>query len=336
MILPDLHWRDSDKKSIRGYTAVQEEIADEIEKIMDEEGVTHLFDIGDWTDKGYRQDIEKYSHTNRVTYWKEKVKGNLAMVLGNHFFLERDTNPELYWIQPHDRYLPTKKVFAREPLVKLPQEVHIGAAQFSFFHYDRVTKNYFNKRQDGVKLHVGLYHDDDVLPNSVRLGEGIQKSITNEYSALVFNNIDHAIFGHIHTPYDTFEMVVNNRRITADVMGSGMITKRNENHKSVRLPVFKIDGESITLSYRVLDLKRNKLRFATENETVLGDSIFVPKDLQGTDKIDQLMIRTTASYISCETFMTMDGATLGDIEIFKLAASGELDIKKVVQTYREE
>lgn len=337
LFLPDLHWRDADKKSIRGYVDVQELIADDIERIIEELGITHCVSVGDLTDKGYRQDAGKYSHTNRLRHWNKLLNGNMIMNIGNHFFLERDANPELYWIQPHNKYHTTKKVYAKEPLLKTPESFFVGDVQFSLLHFDRdPSKPYHSRRADGIKLHVGVYHDDVVLPTNVRAHEHININVSSDYLKTVFANIDHAIFGHIHTPYETFTMQIDGREILADVMGSGMVTKKNEMHSSVMLPVYTIDGSSVKLEYVKLDLKRGKLRFQNEKETVIPDSMYVPQELRGTDRIAELMTTTTSSFVSCETYLMMEGASEGDLAVYRAASRGSLELKTVVGAYKEE
>jgi len=336
LFIPDSHWRDSDKKTIGGYVEASDLVSDDIEKIIIEEEITHIVSTGDWCDKGYRADHAKYGHSNRIEHWRDLVGGNLAMVIGNHFFLERDTNPELYWIQPHHEYRPTKKVFSIRPQIKVPKTIFIGCAQYSLFHFHKEDKEYVNERADGIKCHVGIYHDDLVIPASVRLEHNIKVNVESTYTKRIFANIDMAIMGHIHKPYAPMTMQVDGRDVIVDIIGASAHCKSNDTHKHVMLPIHKVTEDSITVSYRKLSLHTEKLRYYADKENKLPDDLFIPEDLRGTSNIEELMRRSVGEYMSCEAFLIASGAAESDLEVFRAGAKGELDTRTVVKNYKGE
>lgn len=250
LFIPDLHWRDIAYPSIRNSLQIQDKIMDDLSQIIVEQGITHIVQMGDWCDKGYTEEEAKYAHERRVTNWSSLVNGNLAMCIGNHMFIQSVRNPEYYWIQPHPKYHTPKRSVRGTPLVKTPDSIRVGGLQISLFHFDRVNKDYWGVRDDDAIYHVGVYHDDSVMPPHVKLKENINTPTPNSYLQKVFENVDHAIFGHIHTKYDTFSWNIGTgKELLVDICGSASITNIKYNHATCRMPVYEIDGNKIKLSY---------------------------------------------------------------------------------------
>lgn len=100
LFVSDLHKRDCDFSTIAGYTKAVDAVQRDILSFIKQKGITHLVSLGDWYDKGYRSINRSNNDRNLDEDLSKAVNGNFYICLGNHFFLERDNNPEMYLIQP--------------------------------------------------------------------------------------------------------------------------------------------------------------------------------------------------------------------------------------------
>jgi predicted phosphodiesterase len=244
LFVTDLHKRDTDLSSIVGYTnatdAVQQDLLDFIKK----QEITHLVSTGDWYDKGYRNVNRLFNDINFDHRLSEAVNGNFYMCLGNHFFLERDSNPEMYLIQPHNTYRPVREVAASQQIIKTPLYLRLGDVQISLFHYTKENKNYKAELAPGVTFHVGVYHDIETVPSGIRERSYINgPAVSNVRLAEIYENVDLAIHGHIHTPIGVERVVVGERQVPLIIPGSLAMTanKASEIHPDVNLPVLFIN-----------------------------------------------------------------------------------------------
>ncbi len=256
LIITDVHLRDVDFKTLKGYkSAVESLFMDTFIPLIDEKNITDVIYAGDLVDKGYRVLGAAFAHEQMIRRVKEHISNHYALVLGNHFFIEMLSNPELYWIQPHPIYKPIEKVYNTKPLLETPDKIIINKTQISLFHYNKTNKNYTRKREAGINYHIGIYHDDVCVPISVRKSLGITavSSSTN-----IFDNIDLAIHGHIHTPQPV--TYVNN--VPQIIPGSCSLTSSDEReyHTKVLLPIIEIGEETATLSYAPISIGVHKYR----------------------------------------------------------------------------
>lgn len=242
LFLGDLHKRDVDFTTINGYTkasdAVQQDILDFIKKY----GITHLVSLGDWYDKGYRS-INRCSNDRN---WDEElskaVNGNFYICLGNHFFLERDNNPEMYLIQPSELYKPTHPIYATKPVIKAPPYFQIGGVRISLFHFSKQNKLYKATLDDSVKYHIGVYHDEVVVPTFAQKAGGLIGGAPSGNIEFMLENVNFAVVGHIHKPIGAVKVPVHGREIPMLIPGSLANTSNGPQfHDSVNLPVFEID-----------------------------------------------------------------------------------------------
>lgn len=333
LIIPDTHWRDTDIKTVGGYCQATTLVAEELLKIIWDQRITHVFHTGDWCDKGYRTLHESFSHRNVLQEMNEATHNRVYMTLGNHFFLERDSNPEMYWIQPNDTYKPVKAIYAKEPLIQLVPELLVGCTQFSFFHFHKTNKMYFRPKLPSAKYHCGIYHDDEVAPAHVRLDEGIRKNIQTSYIKNIYSNIDFGVLGHIHTPVGEVTMQVDGRTVVLDIPGSLSIgsTKASDMHTSVKLPIFTVTDSSVKKEYVTVSLHTDKLKLFGKKETKLPDNQFIPEDLRNTDNIDELMRRGVTAYISAESFLDVAGCSEIQKKLYSTAAKGMLTLVNAVK-----
>jgi Icc-related predicted phosphoesterase len=244
LFVTDLHKRDTDLSSIVGYTNATDAVQRDILAFIKQHEITHLVSTGDWYDKGYRNVNRLFNDINFDARLAEAVNGNFYMCLGNHFFLERDSNPEMYLVQPNDKHKPVREVMAIEPVIKVPNNLRIGEVQISLFHFSKDNKMYTAEREPGVVYHVGVYHDVDTLPSGIREKAYAGGSQSNTKINAIYDNIDLAIHGHIHTPIGIERVAVGAKQVPLIIPGSLAITmnKASEIHPEVSLPVLYIEN----------------------------------------------------------------------------------------------
>lgn len=248
LFLTDLHKRYKDMSSIRGIVPVQHKIQHEIINFCVENNVTHIFIAGDWYDRGFHGIGQAYSAMEEDRLLSNCVNGNVYLCIGNHFYLERDENPEMYIIQPCP-YMVPKDILqtAERPLFNVVPKVRIGNVQISLFHYDKLNKAYKTQVEPGVTYHIGVYHDEVCVPSWVREREGFG-GVTSVYEMeQLYSNVDMAIHGHIHTDIGVTDIrMTDGRVVPLYIPGSLGISQNKEEikHKEVKLPMVDINDDS--------------------------------------------------------------------------------------------
>lgn len=244
LFVSDLHKRDIDFTTITGYTKAVDAVQQDILRFIKDAGVTHLISLGDWYDKGYRS-INRMNHDRNLDEELSRaVNGNFYICLGNHFFLERDNNPEMYLIQPSALYKPTKPIYAKAPVIRAVPALRIGAVQISFFHFSKKNKNYATEIDPDVKFHVGVYHDEAVLPSSLREEGNVRGDTMQSILDSVYANVNFAVVGHIHTPIGFRKFNVAGHPLPMVVPGSLANTDTGVSyHETCQLPVLTINDD---------------------------------------------------------------------------------------------
>ena len=271
LFLSDLHKRDCDFSTIAGYTRAVDAVQQDILKFVKEYNVTHLISLGDWYDKGYRSINRANNDRNLDEELAESVNGNFYICLGNHFFLERDNNPEMYLIQPNSFWRPAQPIHAVNPIIKAVPHLQIGTVQISFFHYSKTDKQYVKERQPGVTYHIGLYHDEIVLPSNIRREANIFTHASTANLDYVLQNVDLALVGHIHKPCPLFYITANGRRVPVVVPGSLANTQTGEVfHTQVNLPLIDIaDDSAVSMKLIPFDLHCNILKLYARKKSAI-------------------------------------------------------------------
>ncbi len=319
--------RDSDFKTIGGFVSATDAVTEDIIDFVKKEEVTDILHTGDVFDKGYRSIHASYSHENQLRYLSELVEGRFYLTLGNHFFIERDSNPEIYMIQPHEKYKPKEKIWSRDPIIQVVDKVMIGCVQFSFLHFDKENKDYISRRYPDAKHHVGVYHDDILVPPSVRKKLGIFYNTTSEYLRMVFGNIDTAFMGHIHTPIGVETIVVDGKQIPMIMPGSLAITKSDELHLAVKLPLWTITDTAWQLEFVEFKLHAEKLKFYDKKQNIIPEGLVVPPSMQDTSEVMQTNL---GIHLSVNEYLRDLGCNEVDLEYVKRSAEGTLDFKSAI------
>lgn len=330
LIITDTHLRDVDFRTIRGFkSTVESFFMDTLMTTIRTEGITDIMFMGDITDKGYRSVGTSLSHSSILERIKDETKGGMfGTLLGNHFFIEMQNNPELYWIQPHPVYKPTEQIYRTRPILETPDVFVIGNTQFSCFHFHPTDKRYVKDRLPGIKTHIGLYHDEVTLPNSVAGYKATQDDLDYYYG-----NIDIAVHGHIHVPHGTVLANVGGRKVPLIVPGSCALTSSDERerHNTVSLPIFTLTQNSCDLSFTTLNIGAHNYRIIKKSEPdkVLKKRITAIKKTSA----DHVKVDTIANFIQSNNLPT------NYIEVIKLASRGALsmaDMKRLILPFGEQ
>lgn len=336
LVITDLHKRYKDSTSIKGQLDVQQLIQEDIINFNKNNGITHNIIAGDWYDRGFHGLGQAYGAMEMDRRLSESVNGNVYLCVGNHFYLERDENPEMYIIQPNAFIKPQTNIpLPEKPIFQMTQTLQLGSVQIDFFHYNKLNKDYVAYRKPETTYHIGIYHDDAVLPGWIREQEGYTGSSTQAYFNKIYANIDLAIHGHIHTKIGTATMQLEScRKVPMFVPGSLGITQNKENfkHTDVQLPVIEIDDDStVHLKVATFSTHINDLRFYApkrrKRETAVDEGLISSNQLTMSGNIAELQ--------SLPVYLTKKGYTNRHLNLVNAAVSNTLSLATAVRILAE-
>lgn len=323
LFLSDLHKKSTNPSNMPGYIKALDAVQMDILRFVKENQISHLVSMGDLYDKGYRSINRAVSDMNMDKALSDAVRGNFYICLGNHFFLERDSNPEMYMIQPNDMYRPNNQIFAVTPTIRAVPALRVGPIQISFFHYSKKDKNYRMNRDPDCKYHIGVYHDDCVVPTAQRNAAMFIGTTTTSYTDAILQNVNLAVVGHIHNPIGTFQVNVMGRLVPMIIPGSLAITSSEMSafHTDVNLPIVEVSNSgTVSVSYAKFDLHtqligiaRNKVKSAKDVVTSAPLYFEAPTTL------------------SLKDHLRMRGFGDPEIDLVESAAEGELEVKRGVE-----
>lgn len=247
LFVTDLHKRATESMSIKGQREVQKLIQEDIINFCTRNNCTHIVIMGDWYHRGYHSIGPAWSDMEMDKKISRCVNGNVYLVVGNHFYMERDENPEMYIIQPCPNIRPQQAYeMPDEPIFRVVPNLKIGTVQISFFHFSKLQKDYTTLLDKDVTFHIGCYHDDICVPGYIAELEGYSSRSTSMYLNNIYANVDVAIHGHIHVKHDIVPLeLASGKRVPLFIPGSLGITANTEKmkHPSVSLPVITIDDD---------------------------------------------------------------------------------------------
>lgn len=327
LFITDLHKRCKDFSTIGGYTEVITQIQLDILEYVQREGITHIVQAGDWYDGGYHNALVALSDNELDRQLSASVNGNFFITVGNHHMQERDSNPESYLTQEVGL---RPMVVPNEPIFRCVNELLIHNVLISFFHFNKTNKDYRNVRQPDVRCHIGVYHDDCVVPSDIRQQSGYFGETSSTYLSELYENIDYAIVGHIHVPCGIRSMATfSGHNMSIIIPGALCVTENKDiaKHKSVSLPVFTIDENTCALSYAKFSTHLDRLKFyRKDSRNKLTKAIIdnqVSDVFSGASKAQRS--RTLHEY------MRYRGYTKQEMELVEAATTpGVLDIVKAI------
>lgn len=339
LISTDKHVRDTDFKTIKGYRkALRQNIRDQRDFCINN-GVTHVVDAGDIADRGFKELSQAYSWEAEFREWKKHCQ--LYSVIGNHLFLEIDSNPELYWIQPSPYVKPKDPEYVppEEPLFITTDKLIIGTFMISFHHYSKKDKNYVVDRPPGITHHHAVFHDDTMVPSNIQKDYHMLRNISSDYLRNIYYNVDSATVGHLHKDYGLVTMMIDGREIPLDIPGSCCITNvgSKDMHSEVKLPVYDIyDDGTFMKSYATFSLHLEMMKFYKPKEHAVPKAIqdqheSLLENDRAISNAQEMLIRTTSTKITPETYLTNLGYQPKALELYQLASINELDLTKAIQ-----
>lgn len=296
LFITDLHKRYKDMVSIKGNVQVQHKIQKDIVEFNVANHVTHNVIAGDWYDRGFHGIGQAYSAMEEDRMISKSVNGNVYLCLGNHFYLERDDNPEMYIIQPCNHVKP-KDILqcAEKPIFNVVPSLRIGSVQISFFHFSKLNKAYRCPREEGVTFHIGVYHDDVCVPAWVREREGFGGMSSVYELNQLYSNIDLAVHGHIHTDIGYVPLELNSGRVVPLYIPGSLGISQNKDsikHKEVKLPMIDINEDGTVtvhvvsfsthideLRFYNVDSKKPKKKLITDRSVKLNTTGDMPSNL---------------------------------------------------------
>lgn len=337
LFISDLHKRYRDSASIKGQLEVQQLIQEELIEFNRQNGITHNIVMGDWYDRGFHGLGPAYGSMEMDRRLSASVNGNVYLCVGNHFYLERDENPEMYIIQPNNYIKPQTPIpVPEEPIFKVVPTLMLGQVQIDFFHFNKMNKEYVAYRQPETICHIGVYHDHTVVPAWVKEQEGLVGAASSQsYFSRIFSNIDIGVCGHIHTRIGsvTMELSESGKKVPLFIPGALCVTQNKDQYKHpfVELPVITINDDStITTEMFPFSTHLDKLRFSTKPERrSLVEANVSAADVSGVPKVS--MTHMDTSFQSLPNYLRARGYSDECLKLVDAAATDSLNLGTAYQ-----
>lgn len=324
LFVSDTHKRYKDSASIKGQLLAQNLVQQDIIDAIHEEEITHVLIGGDWYDRGFHGLGPAFGSMEMDRRLSAAVNGNVFLCVGNHFYLERDENPEMYIIQPNEMIKTSLDIpLPDKPIFKVTRKLRIGDVQISFFHFSKLDKRYIAEKDEGVKFHIGVYHDDKCVPTWVGEMDGYSSNTSVNTLNTLYNNIDLALHGHIHSKVGvvTYELM-DGRKVPLWIPGSMTITQNKESakHTEVTLPIITINDDStVEVSGRTFSTHMDLLKFhSTKKSSEVKPFTEVMSNNEAAF--------TKANYISLNDYLTSKGYQPYHLQMVNAARNGALDL----------
>ena len=305
LFISDLHKRYKDSTSIKGQVEASQLVQEDLIAFNKANGITHNVIMGDWYDRGFHGLGQAYGAIEMDRRLSASVNGNVYLCVGNHFYLERDENPEMYIIQPNDMFKPQFNIpVPEEPLFKVVPSLQFGTVQISFFHFNKLSKNYIAQRNPDCTFHIGVYHDDAVVPGWVREMDGYSGTVSTTYLNGIYENVDLALHGHIHTKIGMANIELNNgKKVPMCIPGALSITQNSEKYKhtEVQLPLIEIDDDyTVKFKLATFSTHMDKLRFYnTKKKKKVMDDLAVSEQ---KFTVGHAALQTLPSYLASKGY----------------------------------
>lgn len=332
LFIPDWHWREKDFRSIGGYVDLLYDSVDQIRDIIVSQKINYLVFLGDVFDGGY-SDIGTYqSHINLLAGLVDLVNGEAYLNIGNHFFKQKQKNPEVYAIQPTSipnvEYRPDKRFMPRpEPILRVVQNLVVDSVQIAFHHFNEADKNYVTRRNYDVDYVVGVYHDDCTVPRTILDKLNLDVYSTNAYLERIYSGVDLAIHGHIHVPFPIMKYGQTHVLIPGALLPTS--NSAPYKHSAIQLPIISVDGPNYALSYVRYETRLDKLQFFDIKERSIEKETRILRKA-ASQNIGNGRFVTLAEYINKK------GHNKSLLEIADLASKGALTMENVIDVIRRD
>ncbi len=245
-VITDIHIPHKERKNRKSLIDNAFQVLDEYTELVKLCKCDAIIHTGDFANQGWDSVSTEFvcEVGKRLHDWYTITKGNLYSVLGNHEVTYRRNNI-FYAFASRDSEIIQKQVANFTvpkliyPFIKTPSVIEGNGVKIYLMHFDPDAKYHIMDTDDDY--HIGIYHTDLVTFESKqklyhhKIGEGIRVTDSN-----IFENVDWAIGGHIHTPLETITLD-NKRHTVLDIPGSMLANTIDELHGKVKLPFICID-----------------------------------------------------------------------------------------------
>lgn len=341
-VLPitDRHNRDKDFDTVGGFVKVQGMVGNDIINFFNNDKYKGIaVHMGDVFDQGYRSSIATYVDSSRERRLKDSVNGDNFLVVGNHLYIQRDSNPEFLMLQPDPRFIPKKKLdlVPEDKVYHVIDAIIIGDVQISLVHFQEINKSYKRIREPGIKTHIALFHDDNVIPSSIKQGRGMKTTISSEYLTDVLEDIDMAVVAHWHEAIGKIDIHVGSKIVPMWIPGALNHTSitMSERHKQVSLPSFVFTEEGMRVEMVTFKTYLNELKFYESNESEFKKKRKVEERKQGRMVRATEMLEEQATGVDTLDYMKNSKLGPAGIKLYKIASKNELTLVKALEITKE-
>lgn len=325
--IPDTHLQLRESKNRVG---IVNEGINTIRRITDEvvipNNVDILIHLGDLFDRSEpklptQEWAEVMLEFNRL---KNSLNGNLFITLGNHEYTYSRHNPTFMITNIVEESI--KEMYMRKDTPQkvdnifiAPAFLDIGNTRIQFNHFQKENKKYRVPKVKGKSVIVTM-HDDIVSYESKdklyhhNIGKGIDPEFTD-----IFDNVDLAICGHIHTPLTNFR--VDNDKKTLVITPGSMVNRTTaETHEYVNIPIIDIKETSF-------ELKEYKFALPVWSQSFKEDVVDENKDRYEFNKV----IKKTKTSVELASSFRDLLATVDDVMVERVIedAKSPLILKEV-------
>lgn len=332
LFIPDWHWREKDFRSIGGYVDLLYDSIEQIKDIIVSQKINYLVFLGDVFDCGY-SDIGTYqSHINLLSGLADLVNGEAYLNIGNHFFKHKQRNPEVYAIQPTSipnvEYRPDKRFMPRpDPILKVVQNLIVDSVQIAFHHFSETDKNYATRRNYTANYVVGVYHDACAVPRVILDKLNLDVYSTNSYLAKIYEGVDLAIHGHLHTPFPLTKYGDTNVLVPGALLPTANVSAYI--HRAIQLPIISVDGPHYALSYVRYETQLDRLQFFDIKERS------IEKETRILRKAAEQNIGN-GRFVTLAEYINKKGHNKSLLLIADLASRGALTMENIIDVIRRD
>lgn len=278
-VLTDMHLLYKEPNNRTNFTLTTLSYLLNLKDIFDKNGIDYAIQAGDLHDRG-----EKVTDTTMrnivektLVDLRETVK-EFFIVMGNHELTYINNNLFFNYTKIESNFLNKslankRTLYPNMPIFRALDKISFGDVNIHFMHYDP-QGNYVIEDEG---FNICIFHDDIISFDSKqelyhhKLGHGISITDTN-----LMQNVDIAIFAHIHTPLLPFRL--NNSRNTLAITPGSLCQRTTaETHSKVDIPVICLNEEGVTIEYIPFNLGNVK-------ETLIDEIVEQQKKVRKTTK----------------------------------------------------
>ena len=297
LVIPDLHKRMQDISTLKGYRRAGNAVMEDIFKTVEERQITDIQFLGDVFDSGYSSEVNlALVDVDQIKKLRDMVNGNMYNVIGNHINIKMSSNPELFLIQPHDKYKIRESESIKEQILKTPEYMEIEGVNFYLMHYDwHENSSNFNideykpKLKNNGNMNVAFYHTNYIAPSRYCKFSKVSDTKLQE----LFEGLDMVICGHIHQPINPFYIGTT----LVWIPGSLTNTVSVGMHSHINLPILHLENGKCDIDMIQNFSLHTDLITVKEAKTVAIKKIDSKLDVDLSDQDIQMRMMKTLDWL---------------------------------------